>query len=264
MIFLCGCSGSTINSQHIGTWEADILNEFMLVWTLDETTITFATSGNTETGSYAIDYTQVPISLDVVIDGEKTRCIIEFIGDDTFRITGEDDEGEPRPVMFEGAEDILIFNRVKENASPVPEADYSSVASRSFNELDLSQKDKEIKIPEAIIHELFRAVETKDLEVIYRYAAPEIKRKISYTLFMQHLWPNITTKDIKVLSTDNYITEGHDSEYILLVLSFEEGGIQKLSAMRWEKTAESIHYDTFPFHVTRLGEFSLFPSHMTN
>ena len=70
--------------------------------------------GDTATSNYAIDYTKEPIWFDSVISGKKIRCIMEFMGNDTFRITGEYNEGEPRPVSFEGAEDILNFSREKQ------------------------------------------------------------------------------------------------------------------------------------------------------
>ncbi len=112
------------------------------------------------------------------------------------------------------------------------------------------------------IDELLRAIETNDMETIYKYAAPEIKDKVSYDLFKRDQWPNTSVEQIEVIYRESSRTRGSDSEYTLLILSFEENGARRYGSMRWRKTADSIYYDTFPFNVTLLGEFSSFPSHM--
>ena len=50
----------------------------------------------------------------------------------------------------------------------------------SGEEIDISYTDT---LPE--IHELFKAVEEKNFETIYRYAAPELKEKVSYERFVR-------------------------------------------------------------------------------
>ena len=82
-----------------------------VVWILDETTLSFTVDDKSETNSYTIDYTQNPISLETTILGKKVRCIMEFLDENTFRITGEDDEEAPRLRSFDGAEDIITFRR---------------------------------------------------------------------------------------------------------------------------------------------------------
>lgn len=116
--------------------------------------------------------------------------------------------------------------------------------------------------PEII--ELLEAVESKDFEVIYRYAAPELKEKISYDLFVQDQSPNYSTKNITVYYTGRSRNIASDGEHILVILSFENNGALRWGSMRWERTKDSIHYDTLPFPVTLLSEFSDFPTHITD
>src|SRR5690606_15967853 len=67
------------------------------------------------------------------------------------------------------------------------------------------------------ILELFRAVEEKDLDVIYRYAAPELKEKVSYELFERDQWPNSDTQGIQILFEQRNSLAGSDSEHINLI-----------------------------------------------
>ncbi|MHC4200521.1 MAG: hypothetical protein ACYSU0_11060 [Planctomycetota bacterium] len=48
---------------------------------------------------------------------EDVRCILEFLGDDTFRVVGVAKDAKPRPVTFEGAKDVLVFHRKAEPPS---------------------------------------------------------------------------------------------------------------------------------------------------
>lgn len=112
------------------------------------------------------------------------------------------------------------------------------------------------------INELLKAVEEKNLEVIYGYAAPELKDKISFELFTRDQWPNFNTKDIKVLFTETYFSPESKNEHILLTILFNENGIKRYGSMRWEKSEDLIYYHTFPFKVTLLSEFSSFPTHI--
>jgi len=59
-------------------------------------------------GEYEIDYSKDPIWIDLAIDGEKIKCIMEFFNINSFRIAGD----EERPDNFEGDADIIIFKRV--------------------------------------------------------------------------------------------------------------------------------------------------------
>lgn len=111
MAMTIGCTMLKSQSSHVGTWEADVGGHEKLIWVIDNTTLTFTLDGQTESQPYTIDYTKTPIWFDTVIAESNVRCIMEFLDDDTFRITGVDDENAPRLTSFDGAKDILTFKR---------------------------------------------------------------------------------------------------------------------------------------------------------
>lgn len=110
MTLTWGCA--TIQSQptHIGTWEAVDGNN-TAHWIIDDTTLTSTVNGETEVQKYTIDYNKTPIWFDTIISGNHVRCIFEFLDENTFRITGEDNKDAQRLISFEGAGDIIIFRR---------------------------------------------------------------------------------------------------------------------------------------------------------
>ena len=136
----------------------------------------------------------------------------------------------------------------------------TTYTTTSGEEIDISDTGE--TYPEIL--QLFRAVEDKKLETIYRYAAPELKKKVSYELFEHDQWPNMDTQDIQILFEERNSLTGSDSEHINLILKFRENGSERFGSMMWKKDSASIHYDTFPFKVTLLSEFGPFPKHITD
>lgn len=136
----------------------------------------------------------------------------------------------------------------------------TSYTTKSGEVIDLSAHTE----LDPAINDFFAAVEEKNLEEIYRYAAPELKEKISYELFSRDLWPNSSVEDIKVLFTHSSSRKGNEIEHILIILMFKENGMSRYGSMRWEKNSDSLHYDTIPFKITLLSEFGPFPSHVIN
>jgi hypothetical protein len=135
----------------------------------------------------------------------------------------------------------------------------TTYTTASGEEIDVSDPGE--TYPEIL--ELFRAVEEKDLEVIYRYAAPELKEKVSYELFERDRWPNSSARDIAILFEERNSLKGSDHEYINLILKFKQNGVDRYGSMWWEKDSDSIHYHTLPFQVT-LVEFGTLPAHITD
>ena len=140
------------------------------------------------------------------------------------------------------------------------QSDDTTYTTASGEEIEISDSGE--TYPEIL--EVFKAVEEKNLETIYRFAAPELKEKVSYELFEQDQWPNSDTQDIQILFEQRNSLAGSDSEHINLILKFRENGSERFGSMMWEKDSGSIHYDTFPFKVTLLSEFGPFPTHITD
>jgi hypothetical protein len=135
----------------------------------------------------------------------------------------------------------------------------TTYTTASGEEIDISYTDT---YPE--IHELFKAVEEKNFETIYRHAAPELKEKVSYERFARDQWPGYSTQDIQILFEERGELSGSGREHINLILKFRENGGERYGSMLWEKDSGSIHYHTFPFKVTLLSEFGPFPTHITD
>ena len=131
----------------------------------------------------------------------------------------------------------------------------TTYTTASGKEIDISYKDT---YPE--IHELFKAVEEGNPEVIYQYAAPELKEKVSYKRFARDQWPGSKTHNIQILFEERAELSGNGREHINLILKFKENESERYGSMLWEKDSGSIHYDTFPFKVTLLSEFGPFPT----
>jgi len=78
---------------------------------IDKTAVEMTTPDGTFAGEYVIDYTQTPIRLDVTWDGKSMKCIMEFLGNDSFKVIGEDDPDKLRPLSFNPVEDVVIFDK---------------------------------------------------------------------------------------------------------------------------------------------------------
>jgi hypothetical protein len=108
-LILCSCAGR----RHIGMWSATGVGE-------EGYSVKFENKGVAQVitpegvypGTYVIDYTQEPIRLDVTWNGKTTKCIIEFIDDQRFKIIGESDPNKFRPLTFEPGEDVVVFRKV--------------------------------------------------------------------------------------------------------------------------------------------------------
>ena len=111
--FLCGCTSPGRNASHVGTWNADIGEDYMLIWQIHATTLATTRDGHSQTNSYTIDYSKDPIWFDSRNSSSDIHCIMEFLDSDSFRIVGAENE-EPRPVSFAGSKDIIVFKRVKQ------------------------------------------------------------------------------------------------------------------------------------------------------
>jgi len=135
----------------------------------------------------------------------------------------------------------------------------TTYTTASGEKIDISDTGK--TYPEIL--ELFRAVEEKDLEATYRYAAPELKEKVSYERFARAQWPNSNVQDIEILFEERNSLKGRDHEYINLILKFKQNGVDRYGSMWWEKDSDSIRYHTLPFQVT-LVEFGTLPAHITD
>ena len=109
--FLFGCTKIQQDNTHIGRWEADIGEEYMLIWEFDETMLIYQLDEECQTNQYTIDYSKNPIWFDCHIFDTDAYCILKFINENSFMIVGSEDE-EPRPQQFEGSEDILTFKRL--------------------------------------------------------------------------------------------------------------------------------------------------------
>lgn len=113
-VMLCSCASP--EKRHIGTWEATGIAESGYAVKLarkGEAEIT--TPEGTFSGQYVIDYTKIPVRLDVTWDGKTVKCILEFIDKETFKIVGESDPGKLRPLAFEPAEDVVVFKKVEKS-----------------------------------------------------------------------------------------------------------------------------------------------------
>lgn len=108
---LCACQART--QRHLGMWKGTTPNgnEVSVVFSKDALQI--EEGGDTIDATYQIDYSKDPIWLDFQTQNREMKCIMEFQGKDSFRVTGEGGDS-PRPATFEGGEDILTFRRVKE------------------------------------------------------------------------------------------------------------------------------------------------------
>lgn len=115
---------------------------------------------------------------------------------------------------------------------------------------------------------LYRAVETNDLITIYKYAAPEIKKEVSFESFVSGQLPDIDIKDIKILFTKSERDSVSGCEYIQQILTYNisrpysPGRGQSYGAVRWRKTADAIYFVTFPFPISSSPEFGSFPMHI--
>lgn len=111
---LCSCSSA--RKTHIGTWNATTPGE-------EGYSVEFKSKGKAQVttpkgvypGEYIIDYTKTPIRLDVTWDGKTTKCIIEFLDDERFKIIGPDDPTKLRPLSFEPVENVVIFGKVEKS-----------------------------------------------------------------------------------------------------------------------------------------------------
>lgn len=115
LVVLCSCSDNS-EKMHIGRWEATIPTEEKIALVFEETTVEGSTlrgdSWQTDwTSPYKIDYSKKPIWLDVTTPEGKSRCILEFIDSNTFRMAGRNDEDGPRPSTFEDSEMVVTFHR---------------------------------------------------------------------------------------------------------------------------------------------------------
>jgi uncharacterized protein (TIGR03067 family) len=111
-IILCGCAKSSSKKQHIGSWEAMVLNNQKLSWTFDDKTLISKTGYVSFTNTYTIDYTKTPICIDLIFPNSTVKCIMKFQNDDTFKIAGVKSMNS-RPTSFENAKDTLVFKRKK-------------------------------------------------------------------------------------------------------------------------------------------------------
>jgi len=109
-LLLCSCASS--KRRHLGTWDATgIGQDRFTVNFIDKTAVEMTTPDGTFAGEYVIDYTQEPIRLDVMWDSKSMKCIMEFLGDDSFKVIGEDDPEKLRPISFNPVEDVVIFDK---------------------------------------------------------------------------------------------------------------------------------------------------------
>jgi len=111
-IILCGCTKSDSKKQHIGTWEATVLDNQKLSWSFDDTTLVSKTGCVSFTNTYTIDYTKKPIYIDLIFPNATVKCIIKFQDNNTFEIAGAKSM-KSRPTSFKNRKDILIFKRSK-------------------------------------------------------------------------------------------------------------------------------------------------------
>lgn len=113
-LILCSCASS--KKMHIGTWEATGITEDGYVLKLARNNkAQVTTPEGVYQGEYAIDYAKTPTRLDVTWDGRTTKCILEFLDKERFKIIGVSSSGKLRPLTFEPAEDIVIFKKVKKS-----------------------------------------------------------------------------------------------------------------------------------------------------
>ena len=95
-------------------------------WVFGETQLVQHTYGEVITNSYTIDYLHDPILLDITVEYKiptnstiatslgPMKCIMQFLDISRFRVVGEYMKSKPRPITFEGIENILIFTKEEE------------------------------------------------------------------------------------------------------------------------------------------------------
>ncbi len=113
-LILCSCSSA--RKTHIGRWNAITPGE-------EGYSVEFKGKGKAQVttpqgvypGEYIIDYTNTPIRLDVTWDGKTTKCILEFLDDERFKIIGEVDPTKFRPLSFEPVENVVIFRKIEKS-----------------------------------------------------------------------------------------------------------------------------------------------------
>jgi len=113
-VMLCSCASP--EKRHIGMWEATgIAESGYAVKFAREGEAEVTTPEGTYSGQYVIDYTKLPVRLDVTWDGKTVKCILEFVDKEMFKIIGESDPGKLRPLAFEPAEDVVVFKKVEKS-----------------------------------------------------------------------------------------------------------------------------------------------------
>src|SRR4030042_1445174 len=103
-VMLCSCASP--NRKHLGEWKSIVPGMGQVSRKIDQRTVEMTTPDGVQSGEYTIDYAKAPIWLDVSWGGEITRCIMEFIDRNTFRIIGEAEADKPRPSSFAPEEDV--------------------------------------------------------------------------------------------------------------------------------------------------------------
>ena len=110
LLLFCSCVKDP-EKAHLGAWESETPGGEKLTGVFRKATFQAGFEDVEINGSYEIDYSKKPIWLDITTEDEKSRCILEFTGADTFRIAGVLEDAGSRPSTFEDAEEVYIFKR---------------------------------------------------------------------------------------------------------------------------------------------------------
>lgn len=113
ILLIISCTSK--NKMHIGKWEVinhnvEINQDEEIFIEIFDNTFQFIIDSEEMNGEYEIDYTRNPIWIDLFIDDERVKCIMEFFGNDSFRLVGDD---EKRPDSFDDEDEMLIFKRIE-------------------------------------------------------------------------------------------------------------------------------------------------------
>lgn len=140
---------------------------------------------------------------------------------------------------------------------------WARFAGDSGRQLLLNPEKRESSADDALISSvfaLFRAVENHDNATIYQYAAPEIKERVPYDMFVSHQYPEWEVEEIQYVV--QYSAVADDVERAVVIVSYRERGSPRIGAMRWRSDSRGAFYDTLPFGFSLLSDFGYFPRHL--
>lgn len=114
LLVLLSSSCSHTPNRFIGDWVSENPFPGVFMWSVGESNIVATGVGSVITWSYTVDCTKEPIHVDLWSDKKTSRCIVEFLGNDRFRIVGEDNSEKERPSSFDTNNphaEIILFKR---------------------------------------------------------------------------------------------------------------------------------------------------------